>query len=73
MMTQDLGFAGLPLGHLKDVALSYISFLAATSLLKNKINFFFIILGTDTVMLFLSALFLTLIPFVFKNTFILCV
>lgn len=27
-------FAGLPLGHLKDVALSCISFLVVTSLLK---------------------------------------
>lgn len=58
-MTQDLGFAGLPLGHLKDVALSYISFLAATSLLKNKIKIFFIILVTDTVInvIFISFIF----------------
>lgn len=58
MMTQDLGLAGLPLGRLKDVALSYISFLTATSLLKNKINFF-ILLGTDTVInvIFISFIF----------------
>lgn len=58
MMTQDLGFAGLPLGRLKDVTLSYISFLTATSLLKNKINFF-ILLGTDTVInvIFISFIF----------------
>lgn len=57
-MTPDLGFAGLPLGRLKDVALSYISFLTATSLLKNKINFF-ILLGTDTVInvIFISFIF----------------
>lgn len=58
MMTQDLGFAGLPLGCLKDVALSYISFLAATSLLKNKIKKI-IILGTDTIInvIFISFIF----------------
>lgn len=73
MMTQDLGFAGLPLGCLKDVALSYISFLAATSLLKSKIlKKFYCLRYRHWIM---SVIFISFIFdfnfLVFKNSFIL--
>lgn len=63
MMTQDLGFAGLPLGCLKDVDLFYIPFLAAASLLKSKIlkNFYYLRYRHCNKCYFYQLYFLTLI------------